>query len=99
VLIANLDPALTRDPAPPSPLPLLQHFADGLTTQEVAALLAEGNDPPDRHDAEAALIELAATGQAVRAPLGDDALWHSRRLGMDRGRFTVPEDFDAPLLD
>jgi predicted DsbA family dithiol-disulfide isomerase len=75
VLVANLDPTLDREPVPPSPLPLLQHFADGLTTQEVAALLAEGNDPPDRRDAEAALIELAAAGQAVRTPLGDDALW------------------------
>ena len=77
VLLANLDPSLTREPVPPSPLPLLQHFPDGLTTQEVAALLAEGNDPPDRRDAEAALIELAATGQAVRTPLGDDALWRA----------------------
>jgi predicted DsbA family dithiol-disulfide isomerase len=77
VLIANLDPTLSRDPVPPSPLPLLKHFPDGLTTQEVAALLAEGNDPPDRRDAEAALIELAAAGQAVRAPLGDDALWRA----------------------
>ncbi len=23
----------------------------------------------------------------------------ARRLGLDRGRFTVPEDFDAPLPD
>jgi hypothetical protein len=38
-------------------------------------LLAEGNDPPDRRDAEAALIELVASGDAVRRPLGDDALW------------------------
>jgi predicted DsbA family dithiol-disulfide isomerase len=77
VLVANLDPTLDREPVPPSPLPLLQHFADGLTTQEVAALLAEGNDPPDRRDAEAALIELVAAGQAVRTPLGDDALWQA----------------------
>ena len=36
----------SRVTRPPSPLPLLQHFTDGLTTQEVAALLTEGNDLP-----------------------------------------------------
>ena len=75
VLVANLDPTIAREPAPPSPAPLLERFRDGLTTQEVAALLTEGNDAPDRRDAEAALIELVAAGDAVRRPLGDDALW------------------------
>jgi 2-hydroxychromene-2-carboxylate isomerase len=75
VLVANLDPTLSREPVPPSPAPLLQYFSDGLTTQEVAALLTEGNDAPDRPTAEAALIELVAAGDAVRRPLGDDALW------------------------
>ncbi len=77
VLVANLDPALSREPVPPSPAPLLQHFTDGLTTQEVAALLTEGNDPPDRSAAEMALLELVASGDAVRRPLGDDALWQA----------------------
>ncbi len=77
VLVANLDPALSREPAPPSPAPLLAHFADGLSTQEVAALLTEGNDMPDRPAAEAALLELVASGDAVRRPLGDDALWQA----------------------
>jgi predicted DsbA family dithiol-disulfide isomerase len=77
VLVANLDPTLSREPVPPSPAPLLQRFNDGLTTQEVAALLAEGNDPPDRRAAEAALVELVASGDAVRHPLGDDALWQA----------------------
>jgi predicted DsbA family dithiol-disulfide isomerase len=77
VLVANLDPALHREPPPPDPAPLLERFADGLTTQEVAALLANGNDPPDRAGAEAALLELVAAGQAVREPLGDDAVWRS----------------------
>jgi predicted DsbA family dithiol-disulfide isomerase len=77
VLVANLDPALSREPVPPSPLPLLQHFTDGLTTQEVAALSTEGNDLPDRSAAEAALLELVASGDAVRRPLGDDALWQA----------------------
>jgi 2-hydroxychromene-2-carboxylate isomerase len=77
VLIANLDPAIERQPAPETPAPLLEHFGEGLTTQEVAALLASGNDAPDRRSAEAALIELVADGNAVREPLGDDALWRS----------------------
>jgi predicted DsbA family dithiol-disulfide isomerase len=75
VLVANLDPTLDRQPPPPTPEPLLARFPSGLTTQEVAALLVKGNDQPDRVTAEAALIELAAQGVAVRQPLGDDALW------------------------
>ena len=77
VLIANLDPALRREPAPSTPAPLLKRYPDGLTTQEVAALLTVGNDAPDRDGAEAALLELVASGEAVRTPLGDDALWRA----------------------
>jgi hypothetical protein len=44
VLIANLDPAIERTPPPEAPEPLLRAFPDGLTTAEVAALLAEGPD-------------------------------------------------------
>lgn len=75
VLVANLDPTLERRDAPETPAPLLAHFREGLTTQEVAALLARGNDAPDRVAAERALIELVAAGEAVREPLGDDARW------------------------
>jgi hypothetical protein len=50
-----------------------------LTTQEVAALLAARNEPPDRRPAEEALIELAADGGCTRVPLGDDALWVAER--------------------
>jgi 2-hydroxychromene-2-carboxylate isomerase len=75
VLVANLDPTLERQSPPETPAPLLAYFADGLTTQEIAALMARGNDAPDRAGAEAALIELVAGGEAVRRPLGDDALW------------------------
>jgi hypothetical protein len=75
VLIANLDPTLNREPPPETPAPLLERFREGLTTQEVAALLAVGNNPPDRVGAEAALLELVASGHAARRPLGDDALW------------------------
>jgi hypothetical protein len=78
VLIANLDPTLQREPPPETPAPLLKRFPDGLTTQEVAALMTHGNDAPDRAAAEVALLELVAAGDAVREPLGDDALWRAR---------------------
>ncbi|MBV8431001.1 MAG: hypothetical protein JO244_07565, partial [Solirubrobacterales bacterium] len=77
ILIANIDPNLIREPPPGTPEPLLERFPQGLTTQEVAALLVEGNDTPDRPGAEAALLELVAEGRAVRQPLGDDALWRA----------------------
>ena len=75
VLVVNLDPTLHRESPPETPEPLLARFADGLTTQEVAALMTHGNEAPDRAAAEAALLELVAEGRAVRQPLGDDALW------------------------
>jgi len=81
VLVTNLDPTVHREPPPETPEPLLERFRDGLTTQEVAALLAHGNDTPDRPAAEAALLELVATGAAVRHPLGDDAVWQSATAG------------------
>jgi predicted DsbA family dithiol-disulfide isomerase len=81
VLVANLDPQLHREPPPETPAPLLERFPDGLTTQEVAALLTHGNDTPERAAAEAALLELVAAGEAVRHPLGDDAVWQSATAG------------------
>jgi 2-hydroxychromene-2-carboxylate isomerase len=75
VVIANLDPALPRRDPPSSVGEALAEFSYGLTTQEVAALLAARNEPPDRRAAEEELIELAASGGCTRLPLGDDALW------------------------
>lgn len=76
VLVANLEPGLARHPVPDGPLPLLEHFPDGLTTAEVAGLLAEGPDPiPDLEGTERALLDLVARGEARRVPLGQDALW------------------------
>jgi protein-disulfide isomerase-like protein with CxxC motif len=77
ILVANLDPRLHREPPPEGPAPLLERFPDGLTTQEVAALLAGNNEAPDRAAAEAGLLELVAAGDAIRHPLGDDAVWQS----------------------
>jgi protein-disulfide isomerase-like protein with CxxC motif len=75
VLIANLDPSLERRPAPEAPLQALAAFPGGLVTQEVAAIMAQNNQSPDRAEAERALIELVGEGLARRTPLGDDALW------------------------
>ena len=91
VVLANLDPGLERRPAPEDPAPLLAHFPDGLTTQEVAALMASGNTPPDRGAAEACLLSLAAEGRATRLAIGDDALWlagDAARLTPGRRRLT-----------
>lgn len=79
VLIANLDPSLERKSPPDSPEALLDHFADGLTTAEVAALLADGPDPiADLEGTERMLLDLVARGDAVRIPIGQDALWFTK---------------------
>jgi protein-disulfide isomerase-like protein with CxxC motif len=83
VVIANLDPSLERQAPPADPGPLLEYFDLGLTTQEVAAIMARGNDRPDRLAAEAALLELVDAGRAERRALGDDALWSAPGHGSD----------------
>jgi hypothetical protein len=75
VVVANLDPTLERRGVPEDVGALLEHFDFGLTTQEVAACLAAGNDRPDRAAAESALVALVYEGRAERHPLGGDALW------------------------
>jgi protein-disulfide isomerase-like protein with CxxC motif len=75
VLLANLDPSLRRRAVPDDPAALLEAYPDGLVTQEIAELLARGNDAPDRAAAEAAMLELVFDGRAERVALGDDAVW------------------------
>jgi 2-hydroxychromene-2-carboxylate isomerase len=75
VLIANLDPTLEREDPPAEAIDALRRFPDGLVTAEVAAILAQNNQLPDRDSAERALIELAGAGAVEREPLADDALW------------------------
>jgi 2-hydroxychromene-2-carboxylate isomerase len=75
VLVANFAERPARREPPESPLEAIEFFRSPLTTQEVAAIMAHGNDAPDRGAAELALIELAASGAVRRLPLGDDALW------------------------
>jgi predicted DsbA family dithiol-disulfide isomerase len=75
VLIANLDPTLERHAPPDAAIDALRGFPDGLVTAEVAAILAQNNQLPDRDAAERALIELTGAGTVKREALGDDALW------------------------
>jgi len=74
--VANLDPTLERRPAPETPLPLLDAFPGGLTTAELAMLMASGPDEvPDLGATEAALVKLVGEGLAEREPAGHDAVW------------------------
>jgi hypothetical protein len=77
VCVANLDPTLTRRRPPDDAGELLQAFDHGLTTREVAACLARGNEPPDDETATARLLELVVDGRATRTPLAGDALWRA----------------------
>jgi hypothetical protein len=98
VLIANLDPSLERRGAPEDPAELLAEYPAGLTTQEIAALLAEGNDAPDRTAAETAMLELVFDGRAERIGLGDDAIWlASERAGWFGGILDAVEPARAGL--
>jgi hypothetical protein len=77
VLVANLDPTLDRQDPPVHALEALRRFPDGLVTQELAAIMAPNNTPPDRDAAERDLIELLGEGAARREALADDALWRA----------------------
>jgi 2-hydroxychromene-2-carboxylate isomerase len=75
-MLANLDPALERRGAPADLAELLAAFPDGLVTGEVAQVLAQATGAePDRAEAEGLLLDVVDQGGAVRAGLGDDALW------------------------
>jgi predicted DsbA family dithiol-disulfide isomerase len=74
VLVMNLAPQLERLPVPDLP-DLLAAYPGGLTTAEVARVLANTTTDPDSDAAEDALIALSVAGGARRRPLGHDALW------------------------
>ena len=86
VLIANFPDRPARREPPESPLEAIRHFRSPLTTQEVAAIMARGNDAPDREAAEDALIALAAAGEIRRIATGDDALWGRPATALDEMR-------------
>ena len=74
VLVMNLVPQAERLPVP-SLDALLAAYPGGLTTAEVARVLADTTNEPDLAEAEDELIRLAVAGGAKRQPLGHDALW------------------------
>ena len=74
VLVMNLVPQAERLPVP-SLASLLSAYPGGLTTAEVARVLADTTDEPDLAEAEDALIRLSVEGGARRQALGHDALW------------------------
>ncbi|MDQ5895813.1 MAG: hypothetical protein QG596_2074 [Actinomycetota bacterium] len=75
VVVANLDPDLDRKSPAEDPLDALGLYPAGLTTQEVAAIMANGIHRPDRTDAERQLVHLLGEQKVKRIPLGNDALW------------------------
>ena len=74
-MLANLDPSLERRPPAESALEAVQAFAHGLTTREVAVIMAPPLAEPDDRAAAEQLIHFAAEGQIACVPLGSDALW------------------------
>jgi predicted DsbA family dithiol-disulfide isomerase len=74
VLVMNLVPQAERLPVP-SLDALLAAYPGGLTTAEVARVLADTTSDPDMAEAEDALIRLSVAGGARRQNLGHDALW------------------------
>ena len=75
VCIANLDRSLTRREPASDVAEVLEAFPDGLTTFEIATVMAPHLQPPDPEAAEDALISLVASGDAERLAFGNDALW------------------------
>ena len=75
VCVANLDPRLERRRHAESAEDVLRAFPEGLTTAEVAAVMAPPLNAPDRDAAEDSLISAVAGGSAARRAFGNDALW------------------------
>jgi hypothetical protein len=76
VALLNLEQRLVRLPVPGLG-ELLDAYPGGLTSQEVARVLADTTSPVDRPAGEQALTHLVAHGRASRTALGDDALWRA----------------------
>ena len=76
VVIANLDPTLSRRPPAEDVVELLAAFPYALTTREVAAVMAPHLVAPDERAAEEALIAAAGAGTVRRRSVGGGAVWH-----------------------
>ena len=75
VLVANLDATVTRRDPASNIAEILAEFPDGLTTAEVAQIMAQDKFPWDLGAAEDALITALGDGEARRIQFGHDALW------------------------
>lgn len=75
VLIANLDPTLSRMEPATDPLDALGLYPAGLTSQEVATVMARDMQEINRDEIERQLVELLGEQRVNRVPLGNDALW------------------------
>jgi 2-hydroxychromene-2-carboxylate isomerase len=75
VAIANLDRTLTRREPADDVTDVLAASPDGLTTAEVAAVMAPHLRAAEPDAAEDALIAAVAAGAAERRAFGNDALW------------------------
>jgi len=73
--LANLDTSLERRPPAETAAEALLAFPEGLTTQEVAAILTPDLKVVNRERAEAELFAAVGDGLVTHEPLGDDALW------------------------
>lgn len=76
-LVANLDPSLRKAAVPEDLRDLLAAFDHGLTTQEVATIVAPSLTEPDADDARSRLLDLGGDGRVTHEPLGGDGLWHA----------------------
>jgi protein-disulfide isomerase-like protein with CxxC motif len=77
--LANLDPSLTRRPAPADVVEALAEFPEGLTTAELASVM-RASDLVDA-DIEATASDLAVlqeAGEVTREPTGRDAIWRQK---------------------
>jgi 2-hydroxychromene-2-carboxylate isomerase len=75
VCVANLDRTLERRRPAESAAEVVAAFPAGLTTAEVAAVMAPPLNAPDVGAAEDSLISAVAGGTVRRRAFGNDALW------------------------
>lgn len=77
VLVANLDPTLRKATVPDDLREVLAAFDHGLTTQEVATIVAPSLAAPDLTATRDRLLELGGEGRATHEPLAGDGLWRA----------------------
>src|SRR4051812_8188883 len=75
LLLANFAPSLERRPPAGTAGEVIESFPHGVTTREVALIMAGPGEEPDDDAAAAELIELAGDDEVECRPIGDDALW------------------------